>query len=154
AETARLKAGRDRQRARDLAEWQQAEEKRLAQQQAAADRARAARERQRQQALQSSGQSSAADSRALERAALAWGENIKARVSANWIEPADTFGMRAIVTLKVRPPGMIERLRVSDCNGTPQFCDSLIAALRKSEPYPRPDTAELYNQTLRLIFEP
>jgi len=30
----------------------------------------------------------------------------------------------------------------------------LIAALRRSEPYPRPDLPDLYNQRLRLIFEP
>jgi colicin import membrane protein len=62
--------------------------------------------------------------------------------------------MRATVSLSVKPPGNIRELRVTDCNGSPQFCESLTAALYKSEPFPEPDLPELYNQNLRLIFEP
>ena len=85
---------------------------------------------------------------------MAWGIEIKRRVSSRWIQPADTFGMRATVSLSIRPPGQIRELRVTACDGSPQFCDSLIAALHKSEPYPEPDIPELYNQNLKLIFEP
>ena len=99
-------------------------------------------------------QASAGNAAASQGAALAWGRDIRRHVSSRWIEPADTFGMQASVSLSIRPPGYIREMRVTQCNGSKQFCDSLIAALHKSEPFPRPSDPVLYDQQLKLIFEP
>jgi outer membrane biosynthesis protein TonB len=62
--------------------------------------------------------------------------------------------MRATIALTVRPPGYVKSLQVANCNGGRAFCDSLVAAIKKSEPFPRPRYEELYNEDLRIIFEP
>ena len=89
---------------------------------------------------------------AIKRATEEWKTRIQRRVNKQWRTPRDTRGMRAIVTLSLETNNKIRHLRINQCLGSPLFCDSLIAALHQSVPYPRPRYKELYRRNLRFIF--
>ena len=69
-------------------------------------------------------------------------------------KPTERFGMAGTARLTLQAPGTIRRFTLS-CNNasTPAFCDSLKAAIHGSDPFPKPEFDELYDDTLVITFE-
>ena len=61
--------------------------------------------------------------------------------------------MSAAARISVRAPGTIERFTLLSCSGSAPFCESLKAAVHRSDPFPRPEFEELYGDTLVITFE-
>ena len=87
-------------------------------------------------------------------ARAAWSRAIERKVKSNWHKPTERFGMAGTARLTLQAPGTIRRFTLS-CNNasTPAFCDSLKAAIHGSDPFPKPEFDELYDDTLVITFE-
>ncbi len=82
----------------------------------------------------------------LNAARAAWKAAVNRKIKGNWNKPGERFGMSATIRLGISPSGGIRRFTLS-CDGSTAFCESIKAAVHRSDPFPRPEYKELYNDT-------
>lgn len=143
-------------------EKQQAEAKereRRQQQELAALRAQADREKQlreqaaREQAERQAQQAAAGAARS--KAEADWIRRIQAKVKGNVIVPPDLAGNpTAIFDVVQLPTGEILQATLRKSSGNRAYDDAVQRAIMKSSPLPRPDRADLFQRELRLEFRP
>jgi colicin import membrane protein len=84
-----------------------------------------------------------------------WIETIAAHVGSRWIRPPGTTSANeAEVFITQAPGGYILNVRVGRCSGSTAFCQSVEAAVRKSEPLPQPEDKALFEREIKFTFRP
>jgi colicin import membrane protein len=154
AEAARKQA-EERRKAEARAEQERvaavlaAEEAELREQARIAEERRIAAERSRQE------QELARYNQQLAIMRAGWIETIAAHVGSRWIRPPGTTSANeAEVFITQAPGGFILDVRVGRCSGSTAFCQSVEAAVRKSEPLPQPEDKALFERDIKFTFRP
>ena len=115
------------------------------------DRQRAA-ERERQQIkTQLERESQAARNRALQT----WIDKIRAKIRGNIVLPPNIQGNpEALVLVTLLPTGQVLEAKLVISSGHTAYDDAVLRAVHKSSPLPKPDSAALFDRTLKLTFKP
>ncbi|NND36324.1 MAG: cell envelope integrity protein TolA [Gammaproteobacteria bacterium] len=150
-----------------VAERKAAEEARVAEQKRKAEaerqRVEAARvaEQKRQEAQRQAEFQAQLEAEEQLRAAIASGEGarylalIRNTVERNWVRPLSAKpGIECVVHVSQIPGGTVVDVRVGQCNGDASVVRSIIAAVEKSSPLPRPADPRLFDRNLRFTFKP
>lgn len=163
------------QEAQRKAEAEQARQAEAKRREAAAAKAReekarqeaerkAAAERQRQAVARRAEQAEYERQLAEEEALLAAAESgemaeyvalIRQRVERSWIRPPSArAGLECEVLVRQIPDGTVVDVSVGRCNGDDAVRRSIVAAVQKASPLPRPGNAALFERNLRFTFKP
>lgn len=150
-----------------VAERKAAEEARIAEQKRAAEaerkRVEEARmaEQKRQQAQRQAEFQAELEAEEQRLTAIASGKQaqylalIRNRVERNWVRPGSAIpGIECVVHVSQIPGGDVVNVRVGQCNGDASVVRSIIAAVNKSAPLPRPSDPTLFDKNLRFTFKP
>ena len=80
---------------------------------------------------------------------------ITARIEANWLRPGEAqLNQTAVILVQQARGGFIKDVKLIKCKGDDAFCRSVVAAVWKSEPLPLPPNEDLFEQELKINFEP
>ncbi len=125
---------------------------------------KAAAERQRQAVARRAEQAEYERQLAEEEALLAAAESgemaeyvalIRQRVERSWIRPPSArAGLECEVLVRQIPDGTVVDVSVGRCNGDDAVRRSIVAAVQKASPLPRPGNAALFERNLRFTFKP
>ncbi|MDX1335048.1 MAG: cell envelope integrity protein TolA [Gammaproteobacteria bacterium] len=113
------------------------------------------KEQERIQAERIAAAEQARYSRELDRLRVGYIAMITAHVQSRWIRPPSAQpGDIARVYINQAPGGFIINVRLVSCNGSAAFCQSVEAAVRKSDPLPQPENPDLFEREIEFIFKP
>ncbi len=154
AEEARRKAEAERKRkAEEARKKAEAERKRKAAEEAA--RRKAEEEQRRKEAELQARLAAEERQRELDRLRNTYYAMIRDKISRNWRRPPNAGDTPACeVRVEQAPGGMVVKVVVGDCPGTPAYRLSVDQAVRKADPLPEPPDPELFEREIRLIFKP
>ena len=160
---AEKKRQEEQRRAAEEKKRQEAEARRKAEAKAEQDRLAAIlaaeeaeiREQERREAERRAAEEQARYSRELDRLRQGYIDIITAHVQSRWIRPPSAKpGDIARVYINQAPGGYIINVRLVSCNGSAAFCQSVEAAVRKSDPLPQPQNPDLFEREIEFIFKP
>ncbi len=149
----------ERRKADEKQKAEAREREKRQQQELAAMRAQADREKElRDQAAREQAQrqaQQAAEGAARSRAEQDWVRRIQAKVRGNVIVPPDIVGNpQAVFDVVQLPTGEILQATLRKSSGNRAYDEAVQRAILKSSPLPRPDRQELFQRELRLEFRP
>lgn len=152
AEEARLKAEAEKKRKEEELKQQQEAARKEAERQA---RLKAEAEQRQKEAELKARLADEERQRALNVQRSKYYSLIKQKISRNWRQPPNA-GTKPECEVRViqGPGGVILDVTFGDCPGTREYRLSVEAAVLKSDPLPKPESPELFERNINLIFKP
>lgn len=164
AEAERARAAEAKRREAAAAKAREDKAREEAERKAAAERQRQEAARRAEQARQRAEQAEYERQLAEEEALLVAADSgemaeyvalIRQRVERSWIRPPSArAGLECEVLVRQIPDGTVVDVRVERCNADDAVRRSIVAAVQKASPLPRPANPALFERNLRFTFKP